>query len=472
MSNSKENFPIRPDATSLLEELREGKINSESLVKAHLEVLKKGQPDINAAVKIFEEEAIQQAKELDKSSKKDLPLFGLPCTVKETFAIKNEEITAGSIRRPADKCNEDSEMVRRLKEAGAVIIARSNIPEFAMTGESTNLKFGRCNNPHDVTRVAGGSSGGEGALVGSGSSVFGIGSDILGSIRLPAALCGVVGFKAHSKAIDSRGTWPEINTTLKDWLGYGPICRSVRDAQLIYNVLAEKPCEENSAPFKNMIIPHGFPIKYEQSCIEEAVNTARKAVVDNGLNSKDENFDDIPSLFLKIPNIILNDFYDNWIKDLSASPEYGKFSPIKEIFRQMISKPTIDKGLLMWILLKPFKKSKTAKHKTEVEKAFIEARKKYHELLGEDSVLIMPMLGLVAPKHGMLNKKSLTNAKVNGLFTSHTMANYLDLSAIAVPAWKFCDPKTGLPASVLLMCAPGQESKLFATAEIVEKAIN
>ena len=171
-------------------------------------------------------------------------------------------------------------MVRRLKAAGAVIIARSNIPEFAMTGESTNLRFGRCNNPHDITRVAGGSSGGEGALVGSGSSVFGIGSDILGSIRIPAAFCGTVGFKAHSKAIDNSGTWPVLKTSLKDWLGYGPLCRSVRDAQLIYNVLAEKPSPETSEIFKNLIIPEGFPITYRQSCIKDAVKTAHEAVLD------------------------------------------------------------------------------------------------------------------------------------------------------------------------------------------------
>ncbi len=472
MADKEQQFPIRPDATALLEELRAGNISSETLVKEHLEQLKKLQPTVNGAVKIFEQEAIERAKELDEKGDKNFPLFGLPCSVKETFAIKGEEITAGSIRRVPDQCTEDAAMVKRLKDAGAVIIARSNIPEFAMTGESTNLRFGRCNNPHDVTRVAGGSSGGEGALVGSGSSVFGIGSDILGSIRIPASCCGTVGFKAHSKAIDSAGTWPEINTSLKEWLGYGPLCRSVRDAQLIYNVLANEACAESSELFKNLVIPEGFPIKYDQTCIEDAVYAARNAVLQNGLAKKQADFSDVSKLFLIIPTIILDDFYDGWIKDLSSSSEYKEFVPSKEFFRQLIGKPTIDKGLFRWIALRGYKKSKSEVAKKRVAEAFIAARSKHRQLLGEDGVMIMPTLGFVAPKHGRLNKKVLLNPTVNGRLTSHTLGNYLDLSSLAVPAWKFKDKKTGLPASVSLMCLPGQESKLFATAKIVEAAIN
>ena len=466
------NFSTLPDATSILEQIRNGETNSESIVRAHLLQLKKLQPTLNGATKIYEEEAIELAQKLDKSGDKNLPLFGLPCSVKETFAIKGEEITAGSIRRVPDQCKEDSGMVKRLRAAGAVVIARSNLPEFAMTGESTNLKFGKCNNPHDVSRTAGGSSGGEGSLVGSGSSLFGIGSDILGSIRIPAAFCGTVGFKAHSKAIDPRGTWPQLDSSLRDWLGYGPICRSVRDAQLIYNVLAEKKVSETNEIFDNLIIPEGFPIKYRQSCIKEAVEAARKAVLDKGLVLKKEQFKDVSSLFLNIPKIVLNEFYDGWIKDLSSSPEFGDFSPWKELFGQVVGKKTIDSGLLNWILLKPIMKSGTAKKAEKIVQKYTEARKKYREIIGENGVLILPTLGLVAPKHGGFNRVTLLDPRVNGLLTSHTLGNYFDLPAISVPAWKFCDPKTGLPASVSLLCIPGSEAKLFATAKIVEKALN
>lgn len=472
MNKNKKGIKNLPDANDLLVKIRNGETTVYEVVSKHLEKLKKVNPEINAATKIFEKEALAEAKALDENGDKNLPLFGLPCSIKETFAIAGEEITAGSLRRKPTFCKEDAVMVAKLRAAGAVVIARSNIPEFAMTGESSNLRYGTTNNPLDVSRVAGGSSGGEGALVGSGSSVFGLGSDILGSIRIPAAFCGTVGFKAHSKAIDSQGTWPTVDTTLKNWLCYGPLCRSVRDAQLIYNVIAKEPVIEKKHIFKKLIIPIGFPIKYEQQCIEDAVNVARKVVVENGLVLKEEKFNDVPGLFLKIPKIILNDTYDNWIKDLSSSEKYGKFSPIKELFAQLRGKATIDHGLLKWILLKPIMKTNNLKKKQAIENDFITARKKYQELLGEDSVIILPTLGLLAPKHYKFNQKTLLDPRVNGLVTSHTLANYLDLPTISIPAWKFKDSKTGLPPSVSLMCKPGQESKLFAMAKIIEEALS
>ena len=182
--------------------------------------------------------------------------------------------------------------------------------------------------------------------------------------------------------------------------------------------------------------------------------------------------DDIPKLFLNIPKIIMNEFYDNWIKDLSSSKEYGKFYPIKELVRNICGKSTIDSGLLKWMLLKPIMKSRNVDKSKEVAESFVEARSKYRKVIGRDSVVVLPTLGLVAPKHGVFNRISLLDPRVNGLFTSNTLGNYLDLSAISVPSWKYCDAKTGLPGSVLLMCIPGQEDRLFATARVVESALN
>ena len=122
--------------------------------------------------------------------------------------------------------------------------------------------------------------------------------------------------------------------------------------------------------------------------------------------------------------------------------------------------------------MNPIMRSKSPGKREKIANSFREARAKYQQVLGEDNVMIMPTLGLVAPRHKRFNRVSLLDPRVNGLFTSHTLANYLDLPAISVPAWKFCDPKTGLPASVSLICAPGAESRLFATAQVVESVLN
>lgn len=469
--SSSDSRQLRPDATALLEALRAGVTTAYQVVAEHLDRLNASQPSVNAAVKTYEQEALDTASILDASANVDLPLFGLPFSVKETFAIADEEITAGSIRKLPVKCDSDAEMICRLKAAGAIVIARSNIPEFAMTAESSNPRFGRCNNPLDVTRVAGGSSGGEGALVTSGSSAFGLGSDILGSIRIPSALCGTVGYKAHSSAIDASGTWPVVTGNTKNWLGFGPLTRSVRDALLVYNVIAEQPVQANTATFSQVSIPEGFPITYRQECIRSAVQEAQKSLLAQGVKSRKLRFERVSSLFLLIPRIIIDDFYDSWITDLSSGLQ-GKFSTSREFLNQIRRKGTIDSGLLTWLLLKPVMKSRRPGKRERIAEEFTDARSEYRQLIGPDTVLLLPTLGLVAPKHKWLNRQSLMDPRVNGLFTCHTLGNYLDLSVISIPAWKHCDSKTGLPASVSLMCIPGAEERLFATASIVEAALN
>ena len=249
-----------PDAVGLLAALRQGTLTAEQLVQAQLARLDQVQPQINGATHIFHQQALAQARLLDAAGDKSLPLFGLPCSVKETFGLAGEPLTAGSLRMEPEVPTEDAQIVRRLKEAGAIVIARSNVPEFAMTAESTNPRYGRTRNPLDVDRVAGGSSGGEGALVGSGSSVFGVGSDILGSIRIPAAFCGVVGFKPHSGAVDQAGTWPVVTGNTLSWLGLGPLTRSVRDARLVYDVIARQPVPAALPGAGRMVMPGGFPL--------------------------------------------------------------------------------------------------------------------------------------------------------------------------------------------------------------------
>ena len=458
------------DAVGLLQALRQGEISSEQLVRRHLDRLAQTQPQTNAATSIFRDQALAQARQLDAGGDKSLPLFGLPISVKETFGLAGQEVTAGSLRMTPEPHQEDAEIVRRLKAAGAIVIARSNIPEFAMTAESSNPRFGRTNNPLDLSRVAGGSTGGEGALVGSGASVFGVGSDILGSIRIPAAFCGIVGFKPHSQAVDLRGTWPTVTGNTRPWLGLGPLTRSVRDAQLVYNVIAETPVPAAADRPGRLVIPDGFPLELRQSCIGDALAAAKQALLDAQYQREERDFSDIGSLFLRIPKLILDDFYGDWQRLLS-SPQAGRFSTLKELFAQMRGKPTIDGGLLRWLLIAPLLKPRSSAAVKEIAEQFARARTHYHGLLGKDGVLVLPTLGLLAPKHGQMNALSLKPG-INGLFTAHTMGNYLDLPAIAIPAWKFRDPETGLPPSISVLCAPGSEAQLFAAARRIETALN
>ena len=183
--------------------MRSGERSSKDIVCEHLDRIEREQPRLNAATQVFRDEALAEAY-----SPAPGPLSGLPITLKETYGIEGCEVTIGSRRMRPIHCTEDSEPVKKLRAAGAIVIARSNVPEFVMTAETDNLLYGRTNHPADSTRTCGGSSGGEGTLVGSGCSPLGFGTDILGSIRIPSCLCGLVGFRAHSGAVDKTGVWP------------------------------------------------------------------------------------------------------------------------------------------------------------------------------------------------------------------------------------------------------------------------
>ena len=459
-----------PDAVGLLASLRQGTLSVEQLAQAQLARLDQVQPRINGATHIFRDQALAQARLLDASGDRSLPLFGLPCSIKETFAMSGEMLTAGSARMAPQVPGEDARIVRRLKEAGAIVVARSNVPEFAMTAETTNPRYGRTNNPLDVHRVAGGSSGGEGALVGAGASVFGVGSDILGSIRIPAAFCGVVGFKPHSGAVDQRGTWPVVAGNTRSWLGVGPLTRSVRDAQLVYDVIATQPVAATPPAPGRLVMPRGFPLAMREPCMAEALAAARTALLEVGYRPEAQDFSDVPYLYSQIPKLILDDFYDGWLRMLST-PAAGRFSPWAELLRQLLKKATIDEGLLRWMLIAPLMKPRSAVTVNTIAARFAEARSRYQALLATDGVMVLPTLGLLAPAHGQMNRLSLKPG-VNGWFTAHTLGNYLDLPAMAIPAWKFTDPATGLPPSISVMCAPGAEAQLFAAATRIEAALN
>ena len=461
--------PNRPDATELLDQLKAGQTSAEKLVREHLQTLEMSQPYVNGATRIYRKQAISEAQRLDESGDRSLPLFGLPCSVKETFGIAGEDVTAGSMRMPPQHHYQDAEIVRRLRKAGAVVIARSNVPEFAMTGESSNPRFGRTNNPLDVSRAAGGSSGGEGALVGSGATVFGVGSDILGSIRIPAAFCGVTGFKPHFEAVDGTGTWPAVNGFTAEWLGLGPIARSVRDALCVYNVIAHEPVAVASSPGR-LIELKDFPFTCRQPCLQAAATVARQALRDAGYQDDRRDYPEASRLYLKIPQIILHDFHDDWLRQLTTS-EGERLRLPREVLAQLRGEGSIDPGLLMWLLMAPVMKPRRRSVVEKITHRFREARTRVHDMLADDGVIVMPTLGVVAPKHGQMNRISLRPG-VNRLFTAHTLGNYANLPSISVPAWRHVDEVSGLPASVMLMGRPGAEAQLFHAAQIVERAVN
>jgi hypothetical protein len=193
------NEPISPllkiSGVQMANLLKLKRISCLQLIEEHISHIKRINPKINAMVNDRFEEAIKEAKKSDETIAtsnvdelfKKFPYFGVPCTIKENFKLIGMRNTSGLVsRKEIEIAKEDATVVQLMKKAGFIVLGNTNVSEICMWMEAQNEVFGRTNNPYDLTRTAGGSSGGEGSIIGSGCSPLGIGSDIGGSIRIPA----------------------------------------------------------------------------------------------------------------------------------------------------------------------------------------------------------------------------------------------------------------------------------------------
>lgn len=231
------------DATALLENLASGQFTAVEVTTAFSKRAAIAQQLTNCLTETFFEMARNRARELDDhlaaTGKTVGPSHGLPISIKESFSVSGIPTTLGFVSfldRPPQATN--SALVDVLLAAGAVLYVKTNIPQTMMTADSHNNVFGRVLNPHRLNLGAGGSSGGEGALVAMRGSVLGIGTDIAGSIRIPALCCGVVGSKPSVGRVPYGG---QLSGARPGGTGIapvaGPLCHTVRDAELLLKVV-------------------------------------------------------------------------------------------------------------------------------------------------------------------------------------------------------------------------------------------
>ncbi|KAL5285407.1 hypothetical protein ACFFRR_007245 [Megaselia abdita] len=235
-------------AIELAKQIRTQEIKSEQVVRAYIHRIKEVDPYLNAVVDDRFEEAIEDAKKVDlicsKAKDKDelmskYPLLGVPFTVKEACGLKGMSQVIGNHYRKGMRCQEDSEVVKRVKSKGAIPLLVSANPEFCLSWETTSVVHGRCYNPYNMVRTSGGSSGGEGALNGSGASVFGVASDLSGSIRFPALFNGIFGHKPTGTLISIKGHFPCVRDPNFDkLLQIGPITRFAGDLPILMDIFA------------------------------------------------------------------------------------------------------------------------------------------------------------------------------------------------------------------------------------------
>jgi len=226
------------DATTLAELIRTKQISAREVVQAHLDRISTVNPKINAVVTLAAEDALQAADAADKAvagGAKLGPLHGVPFTAKDSIDTAGVLTQRGSPIFKGRIAKTDATSVARLKSAGAILLAKTNLPEFSYSTETDNLLTGRANNPWDLERTPGGSSGGESAAIAAGMSPLGLGSDLAISVRGPAAHTGIVGLKATHGRIPMTGLWPRVP---RRFWHVGPMARSIRDIASAYSLLA------------------------------------------------------------------------------------------------------------------------------------------------------------------------------------------------------------------------------------------
>ncbi len=234
----------RLSATELVKRIKNGKVSAQEVTEAHIRRIQKVNKDLNALVIPMFDEARAQAAEADAKLTRGEPLgplHGVPVTIKEQYRVAGTQTTLGATNMMNNVYHDEGPLVIALREAGAIILGKTNIIQTLAGMESDNRVYGRSNNPWDLERSPGGSSGGEAAMIASGGSALGLAGDFGGSTRVPAHFCGVHGFKPTSGRLTNDDFPADLLDAGQETVipQPGPIARSVADLQLAMEIFVK-----------------------------------------------------------------------------------------------------------------------------------------------------------------------------------------------------------------------------------------
>ncbi|KAL6729202.1 hypothetical protein Aduo_000279 [Ancylostoma duodenale] len=470
---------IMMSATEAMKKIKSREITPSQLVSAYIHRIEQVNPMINAAVVTISDEARKIAAEYDQriadSSDNELaelvrrqPLFGIPFSCKDSLEVEGQIVTSGSWLRKDHRCTQTTVAVKRMQDAGAILIAITNVPELCSWIESNNTVYGRSRNPYDLRRIVGGSSGGEGALLGAAGTPVGVGSDVGGSIRIPSFVNGIFGLMPTPGIVPLDGHVPAPLGYKTQMLRIGPMCRYVEDIPLLLEVMAgdKAPSLHLSSPtdIKKCRIFYMFGIRLPliRSLTDVMHDTLVKAV------SHFENKFDMEGICLDLPYVKHHaGFYSASLegnipmseKVLSLKGDAGKMNGFKELQKVILGKSHHTLAMVMLVL---FESSKS-ENKEEAEK-FIQIRDRLKrqivETLGFNGVLFFPSWPCPAPFHN--------EPLFSLLDTSYTaIFNALALPVIQCPMGLDAN---GIPLGVQVVGAPGCDRLLIAVAKEINEA--
>ena len=423
-------------------------VSAVELVESVLARIDRDGDRLSAFITVMPEAALAQAREVDERRAREGragALDGLPIAIKDNIDVAGVRCTAGSAwfadRVPA----RDAEVTRLLRDAGAVIVAKTNMTEFAFSGIGANPHYGTPGNPADRTRVPGGSSSGAVVAVADGMCEIAIGSDTGGSTRVPAALCGVVGYKPTKSRVPTEGAFP-LSYTLDS---IGPIARSVAACAAADAVMAgDDPWTLEPAPLQGLRlgIPQGLPLRALDQTVAAQFSDATKELGRTSVRLSDELL------------ALLDDMVRVNSKATFAVAESWS------IHRELLATRAADYD--------PFVRSRIEAGRTLSAADYMAMLRDRAALvramdarLSDLDALVLPTTPIVAPTIAETSSSEGFTAKNALVLRNPAIANFFDLCAISLPL-----PRAGgLPVGVMLVARNGQDRRLFRIAAAVER---
>lgn len=466
---------LTKSASELAALIRSRQVSARQVVDTHIARIEEVNPMLNAMVADRFAAARVEADTADKNlaaGEQNLPSFyGVPCTIKECFEVVGMPNSTGLIARKHVRGMSNATAVARLSQAGAIVLGVTNTSELCMWMESNNKLYGRTNNPYDPTRIVGGSSGGEGALVGSGASPFGLGSDIGGSIRMPAFFNGVFGHKPSGGLVPGSGQYPPAKGAALRYLTTGPLCRKAQDLWPLLTLLAgpdgiDTGCQSYQLGDPAHVAVHKLNVLNVpwngRLAVAADLQAAQSKVADHlatiGAKVRYQHFDELEHSFAI------------WSAMLGAAQGKSSFRRAmqkdsiwalwSEVFKSLFGAsehtiPALALGLIE--NLGAFTPKRTARA-IEAGKAL---KQKLETALGDNGVMLFPSHTVTAPKHNQPVYKLSFDWVYTAIF------NVLELPVTQVPLGLNAE---GLPLGIQVVAKQGNDHLTIAVALELERA--
>lgn len=437
--------PLFWPVSELVAAYRAGDLSPVEVAKDALYRIDRYGGDLNAYVTVTEELLADEAERAASAygAGDERPLLGVPIAVKDVFHVAGVPTTCGSLVLREQVAVQDSGMVRRLRSAGAMVVGKTNVPEFCQSATTENLLGPDTANPWDVTRTAGGSSGGTAAAVAAGLASVGVGSDGGGSIRIPAAFTGLVGVKPGTGLCrDEHGF-----RTMSEFASPGPMARTVADARILLGVLADRPYPRRDAAVQRVAWcprPAGAPVDR-----------------------------DVASLVGHVPDLLAELAHDVAEYDLPVHGWEEIFAPL------VLAEEHRERGHLLALagdqLTRYVRNTLRAgrdlapQRVAAAERALVLYRERFTRLFDTFDVLVCPATAVPAFPLGE-RPRVVAGERVRrlwGAFPFTSPFNVAGIPTLTLP----CGLAAGLPVGVQLAMRPGDEQVLLDVTEELERAL-